>query len=261
MASSAPLTGTTALVTGGAGGLGKAIAKGLLDAGANVVVCDVHEKRLAETRSEFRDAADRYLAVATDITDEAAVDALFAQTAERFGRLDALVNNAGVVDAFDPVGDLSKANWDRVLGINLTGSFLCMWSAVRAMQAANSQAASSSRSAAWRRSRAATRAWPTRRASTAWPRWCGTRPCTTARRASAPSACSSAIIDTNIAEGMGALGGFNQVGYAHAAVDLQRDAVRLADVADYCVVLARHRGIASSLNGSCVPFSRNWPKA
>jgi NAD(P)-dependent dehydrogenase (short-subunit alcohol dehydrogenase family) len=117
------LQGTTVLVTGGAGGLGKAIANAYLDAGANVAVCDIHDGRLAATKSEF-EPTGRFLALKTDITEEPAVDSLVAEVVSKFGRLDILVNNAGMTDSFHGVGELTKEKWDRVLGLNLTCVFL-----------------------------------------------------------------------------------------------------------------------------------------
>lgn len=127
------LSGTTVLVTGGAGGLGKAIATAYLDAGANVAICDINEERLAATRAEL-DGTGRFLAAKTDVTDEDAVTQLVADVVARFGgRLDILVSNAGMTDKFDPVGELSKAHWDKIIGLNLTGSFLATKAAVNAM--------------------------------------------------------------------------------------------------------------------------------
>ncbi|EKG12945.1 Short-chain dehydrogenase/reductase SDR [Macrophomina phaseolina MS6] len=127
----------TVLVTGAAGGLGKAIAEAYLKAGARVSVCDINESRVQQTADEFQASygADRFLATVTDITDEASVEHVFAQTLEKFGRLDVLVNNAGIADKFDPVGDVERSLWDRVLAINLTAPFLFSKLAVNRFQA------------------------------------------------------------------------------------------------------------------------------
>ncbi|KAH8880143.1 NAD(P)-binding protein [Thozetella sp. PMI_491] len=123
--------GKTVIVTGAAGGLGKVIAEAFLKAGANVVVGDVNEERLAATASEWSASyADKYLTQKTDITDEASVQGLVDAGVAKFGRLDALVNNAGVMDDFSPVGACSQSNWDRVLGVNLHGTFLASKAAV-----------------------------------------------------------------------------------------------------------------------------------
>lgn len=127
------LQGTTVLVTGAAGGLGKAIATAYLEAGANVAICDINEERLSQARADLAPKGP-FLAVTTDVTDETAVAALVDDVVARFGRLDVLVSNAGMADKFDPVGSLSKEHWDRVIGLNLTGSFLAFRAAVNAME-------------------------------------------------------------------------------------------------------------------------------
>jgi len=123
--------GKTVIVTGAAGGLGKAIATAFLDAGANVVICDVSTQRLASVEEEWtKSYANKFLAQETDVTDEAAVQKLVDAAVSKFGRLDALINNAGVLDGFEPVGALSREKWDRVLNINLNGPFLTTRAAI-----------------------------------------------------------------------------------------------------------------------------------
>ncbi|KAH7037294.1 uncharacterized protein B0I36DRAFT_236848 [Microdochium trichocladiopsis] len=129
------MQGKTVIVTGGSSGLGKVIATAYLSAGANVAICDVNEARLQECTTEFGGShKDRFLATRADVTDEASVQAFVQSVVDRFGRLDVLVNNAGLADAFAPVGDTTKAAWDLLIGVNLTGSFLCMKAAVNAME-------------------------------------------------------------------------------------------------------------------------------
>ncbi|KAF4312538.1 putative short chain dehydrogenase [Botryosphaeria dothidea] len=119
-------SGKIVLVTGSAGGLGKAIAEAYLKAGANVSVCDINQDRVKQTADEFSKAygEDKYLATVTDVTNDASVSDVFSKTLEKFGRLDVLVNNAGIADKFDPVGDIERSLWDRVMAINLTAPFL-----------------------------------------------------------------------------------------------------------------------------------------
>ncbi|KAI0017799.1 hypothetical protein F4780DRAFT_753830 [Xylariomycetidae sp. FL0641] len=126
--------GQTILVTGAAGGLGKVIALSFLEAGANVAICDVSKERLQEVRDEWKSHDEKLLISETDITDEKAVDQFVQGAAKKFGRIDMLVNNAGVMDTFDPAGVLAKENWERVLGINLTGTFLCTKAAINAFE-------------------------------------------------------------------------------------------------------------------------------
>ncbi|KAL1624334.1 hypothetical protein SLS56_007873 [Neofusicoccum ribis] len=128
-------SGKIVLVTGAAGGLGKAIATAFLDAGASVSVCDINKDRLAEVEKEFAGPFDgKFLATVADITNETSVNDFFNKTIERFGRLDVLVNNAGVADKFDPVGDVERSLWDRVMAINLTAPFLFCKLAVNQFQ-------------------------------------------------------------------------------------------------------------------------------
>jgi len=125
------LTAKTVIVTGAAGGLGKTIADAFLEAGANVVVADVNSQRLASVDDEYtRSFADRFLTHKADVTSEAQVQGLVDATVAKFGRLDVLVNNAGIMDDFSPAGTCSREQWDRVLAINLTGPFLTTKTAV-----------------------------------------------------------------------------------------------------------------------------------
>jgi 2-dehydro-3-deoxy-D-gluconate 5-dehydrogenase len=115
------LVGHTALITGGNGGLGRAIALGLRDAGAQVAVTGRQPEKNAAIGQELGDP----LAVFTlDVRDEAAVERTVAQVAERFGRLDILVNNAGLVRG-GPLTTLSRDDWSAVLETHVTGTFLC----------------------------------------------------------------------------------------------------------------------------------------
>lgn len=92
-------SGKVCLITGAAGGLGKAIAQAFLQAGAAVSICDINEERLVKTTEEFSAAhSNRILSSCIDITDDNAVEDLVETTVDRFGRLDVLVNNAGIVD-------------------------------------------------------------------------------------------------------------------------------------------------------------------
>jgi len=122
---SAPaLAGQVALITGAAGGIGRAVAAALAEAGASLALADIHEPP----------APAGTIAMAVDVTQREAVAAMVARTAEHFGRLDILVNVAGVVSTGSAV-TLPEAEWDRVLGINLKGTFLCCQAAIPAMRA------------------------------------------------------------------------------------------------------------------------------
>ncbi|KAJ5132383.1 hypothetical protein N7448_006541 [Penicillium atrosanguineum] len=126
------LAGKTCLVTGGGGGLGKVIATKFLEAGGSVVICDVNEERLQETSAELSSKGP-FKAIKTDITNKEAVQSLFDEVIREFGKIDVLVNNAGIMDQFDPVGDLDIELWERVMAINLTAPFLLSKLAVKNM--------------------------------------------------------------------------------------------------------------------------------
>ncbi|MGE5645149.1 MAG: SDR family oxidoreductase [Acidobacteriota bacterium] len=120
------LQGKTALVTGGTRGIGRAIARALLDAGASVEICG----RSAEgVDKAVRELGARASGTACDVSDPAAVAALFRHADERLGGLDILVNNAGVA-GFSSVGDMSIEQWRNTIGTNLDGAFYCSREAV-----------------------------------------------------------------------------------------------------------------------------------
>jgi glucose 1-dehydrogenase len=125
------LLGQRALVTGASSGIGRAIALSLGDAGADVVINYVSDEDKAQALAEeIRAKGARALIVRADVSDEAQVAAMFRTMIDEFGTIDILVNNAGLQqDA--PFHELTLAQWNRVLGVNLTGQFLCSREAVR----------------------------------------------------------------------------------------------------------------------------------
>lgn len=132
-----PLAGRRALVTGGATGIGRATVERLAADGAQVVIDYVGDPGPAD---ELAKAVGGH-AIAADISSEAEVEALFAAAAERLGGpVDLLVNNAGVEAPFELV-DMPLEEWNRVLAINLTGTFLCSRAAARALIAADAPGA------------------------------------------------------------------------------------------------------------------------
>ncbi|MGQ0803745.1 MAG: glucose 1-dehydrogenase [Actinomycetota bacterium] len=124
------MDGKVAVVTGGGSGLGRACAVALGAAGADVMVADVDADGGAETVSLVAGSAEF---AATDVTDPDAVTAMVGRTVERFGRLDAAVNNAGTTGPGAPVADYALEDWNRTLALNLTGVFLCMKHEIPAM--------------------------------------------------------------------------------------------------------------------------------
>jgi NAD(P)-dependent dehydrogenase (short-subunit alcohol dehydrogenase family) len=123
-----------ALVTGAGTGIGKAAALALLREGYRVALAGRRPERLQATAAESG-SADRTLVVAADVSDPAAVRALFARTKEAFGRLDVLFNNAGVNVPGVPLEDVTYEQWKQVVDVNLTGMFLCTQEAFRLMKA------------------------------------------------------------------------------------------------------------------------------
>ncbi|MFO1035672.1 MAG: SDR family oxidoreductase [Geminicoccaceae bacterium] len=119
-----------AIVTGAGTGIGRAAAHALLDAGWAVTLAG----RRAEPLEAAAKGYEKALAVPTDVADPASVDALFARTKERFGRLDVLFNNAGLSAIAVPLEDLPFETWKAVVDVNLTGAFLCTQAAFRMMK-------------------------------------------------------------------------------------------------------------------------------
>jgi len=130
------LDGKVIVITAAAGtGIGGAAARRCLEEGAQVVISDQHARRLAEARDELRAAhGDRIAALPCDVTDEAQVQALIAGAAGHFGRIDVLINNAGL-GGTGSVLDLTDEQWLAVLDVTLTGTFRCTRAALRQMVA------------------------------------------------------------------------------------------------------------------------------
>ena len=127
-----------ALVTGGGTGVGKAIAKGLSEAGWTLIIAGRRQDVLQAAATEI--AAGRSAAVHTgvaDVGDPASVRSLFDDIERRFGRLDLLVNNAGLSAPAVPLDELGFEDWSRVVSANLTGAFLCTQQAFRLMKGQN----------------------------------------------------------------------------------------------------------------------------
>src|SRR5512138_2109684 len=129
------LTGQSALVTGAAMGIGRAVAERLSEAGASVILADVDAAKGPEAAAAIWKQGRKAEFVQVDVSRAADVDKAVDFAAKAFGGPDILVNNAGVFP-FSAAMSVPEATWDRVLGINLKGAFLCAQRAARKMAAA-----------------------------------------------------------------------------------------------------------------------------
>lgn len=129
------LTDSVALVTGAGRGIGAAVARALVGAGARVALVSRTESELRELARELDPSGERALALPADVADESDVERVFDEAEARLGPLEALVNNAGIPTRrpFE-VADYPTEDFDRILGVNLRGAFLCARSAARRMR-------------------------------------------------------------------------------------------------------------------------------
>jgi len=123
---SKPFSGKVAFVTGAANGIGRAAALAFAREGASVVVADVLEQGNHETARMIQEAGAGALAVRCDVSREEEVKTALNKAVETFGRLDFAFNNAGVEQPIKVAADLAQEEWDRIVGIDLRGVFLCM---------------------------------------------------------------------------------------------------------------------------------------
>jgi dehydrogenase/reductase SDR family protein 4 len=127
------LDGRVALVTGGSRGIGRAVALGLAQAGADVVVAARKAQDLEPVADEVRALGRRALAVSAHLGRRPEIDQLFETALETFGRLDILVNNAATNPVFGPLLDIEEDAWDRIMALNVKGYLLAAQRAARAM--------------------------------------------------------------------------------------------------------------------------------
>jgi NAD(P)-dependent dehydrogenase (short-subunit alcohol dehydrogenase family) len=122
-----PLKGKVAIVTGAGGGIGRAYARGLADAGATVVLADIAVDTARDAASKIEASGYQALAVEVDVTDESSVGAMAEATGERFGSIDILVNNAALMAEVmgETLIKMPLEMWHRTLAVNLTGPLLC----------------------------------------------------------------------------------------------------------------------------------------
>ena len=126
------LNSKTALVTGGGSGIGRAIALGLAGEGAAVAIADIEQDRVQHVEREARDLGLKALALRADVAEENDVEEMVQMTVDTFGTVDILINNAGAASR-GFVAECAVEDWDRVIAVNLRGTFLCSRAALRHM--------------------------------------------------------------------------------------------------------------------------------
>jgi NAD(P)-dependent dehydrogenase (short-subunit alcohol dehydrogenase family) len=124
--------GKGVLVTGGAAGMGRAIAEAFANEGAEVVIADINEDRVGGTAEQLSSGGAKVSSLGVDVTDPEQVDEMVAKANEQLDGIDILINNAGVI-TMDKVVDISPEDWDFVMDVNGKGVFLCMHAVVPGM--------------------------------------------------------------------------------------------------------------------------------
>ena len=128
------LRGKVAIVTGGNGGIGLGLAHGLADAGADIAVVGRNEAKSAAAVADLKARGVKAIAVTTDVTDKAAIAAMVERVVKDLGRIDILINNAGM-SIRKPPHELELDEWNKVINTNLTSAFLCSKLAYPALKA------------------------------------------------------------------------------------------------------------------------------
>lgn len=124
------LENKVAVITGGSSGIGRAVAERFIKEGAKVVIADINEVRLAETAKEVREAGGTIETIRTDVRSEEDNKQMIKFAIEKFGQLDILFCNAGIIDGFRTVGNMTNEIWDRTFDINVKGPMMQMREAI-----------------------------------------------------------------------------------------------------------------------------------
>lgn len=132
------LDGRVAIITGAGQGIGRTFAKGFAQAGATAVIAERNQTKAEKVAAEIAAEDGRALAIETDVSSESSVQAMVAAIEHEFGRIDVLINNAGIFSALDmrPFDQIPLAEWEQVLRVNVTGPFLCARAVLPAMRRA-----------------------------------------------------------------------------------------------------------------------------
>ena len=121
------------IITGGARGIGKAIAETFAREGSAVVIADINKDAASKTANEINNSTKvKTLALEVDVSNKKSVDSMVKKTIDKFGKIDVLVNNAGVQEP-TPFLDFTEELWDKIIDINLKGTFLCSQAVAKEM--------------------------------------------------------------------------------------------------------------------------------
>ncbi|EYE90580.1 SDR family NAD(P)-dependent oxidoreductase [Aspergillus ruber CBS 135680] len=256
----ADLSNKTALITGGASGLGKAITTRYLHANATVIICDINPSRIEEAIFQLSALETGTLrAYTVDITSLDAVHGLFTKIRDEFGPSapDILVNNAGIMDRFDPVGDLDPGLWDRVMKVNLTAPFWLSKLAVEGWLAGEKEGCILNiASVAGKVGLAAGAAYTASKHGLI-----GLTKNTSSFYLNRKIRCNALIMgamETNVSDAFHA--GINQEGYQKMEALMKATGTALCnvdEVADLCAYIAGGRG-AELVNGAVINVDRGW---
>ncbi|TFB00705.1 Short chain dehydrogenase andC [Trichoderma ghanense] len=247
------------LVTGSASGLGLAIAKSLLANNFLVTISDINPSRLAAAQTALQTTypPTQLLALEANVADEDSVKTLVDQSVAHFGHLDIVINNAGIMDKFDPAADCDKKMWDSILAVNLTGAFLVTKYALPHLLAAGGLVINIGSTASFSGLTAGVAYTASKHGLVALTKHTAGfyGPKGVYSVALMPGGMNETNISDAFASGMN-VEGFKAVKEAHPRMNN----VPVDHVARYVAFLCED-GIGQSANGSCIPLTGNWPEA